>query len=240
MPYSNSQTDDYISNPSQNYQYNAYGAAEPQGVQNDPLEEDSNNYDSFFYRRWDWALAQATEMFKPIAEKLGEQNVQFNSQNDRLFVSDLNKVSEKCKEIVKSNRNNDYFGCTEQDAWRGDLSAPYVKPKSATYIAQEWAADFVDNAFNHELSHQALTSVRQMLQKDHQRRRRNGEISLNDETYDAFMREFDKFDTLLDDMDKARLDSTTRKIVIDKKSDVFPLLRAIVDAYCQIIRVGMN
>lgn len=240
MPYNNSWTRDYLSNLGQSYRYNAYGAAESQRVQDNSLEEDPDEHESFFYQRWNWALEQATEMFRPIAEKLGEQNVQFNPQNDRLIINDLNKVSEKCKGIVSSDRNNDYFACTEQNAWHGDLSAPYIKPSSTTYLAQEWATDFVENAFNHELSHQALVSVRQMLKKDHQRRRRNGEISLSDETYDAFMRKFAECNSLLDDMDKARLDSKTRKIVIDKKSDVFPILRAIVDAYCQIIRDGMN
>lgn len=228
------------SNPSTRYNYNAYGAAESQRVQNDPLENYIEDRELFFNRHWDWALAQATEMFKPIAEKLGERNVRFSSQNDKLIVSDLNLVSDKCSEIVKSNRNNDYFGCTKQNDWYGNLFEPYKKPGSTTYLAQEWAAEYVKNAFNHELSHQALVSVRQMPQKDHQRRRRSAKISLSDETYNAFMRKFDEYDALLDEMDKARLDARTQKIVIDKKSDIWPLLKAIVDVYCQIIKEGMN
>ena len=187
------------SNPSTRYNYNAYGAAESQRVQNDPLENYIEDRELFFNRHWDWALAQATEMFKPIAEKLGERN-----------------------------------------DWYGNLFEPYKKPGSTTYLAQEWAAEYVKNAFNHELSHQALVSVRQMLQKDHQRRRRSAKISLSDETYNAFMRKFDEYDALLDEMDKARLDARTQKIVIDKKSDIWPLLKAIVDVYCQIIKEGMN
>ena len=55
MPYNNSWTRDYLSNLGQSYRYNAYGAAESQRVQDNSLEEDPDEHESFFYQRWNWA-----------------------------------------------------------------------------------------------------------------------------------------------------------------------------------------
>lgn len=236
MPYNNSRTRDYLSNPGQSYRYNAYGAAESQRVQNNLLEDYVDDREYFFNRHWNWAIAQATEMFRPIAEKFGESNVQFSPSKNELVVEDATTINNICQDVVGPRTNGNYFGCTTQESWQGQLDKPYIKPLSTTYLAEKWALKYVANAAHHELSHQALISVRQMLQKDHARRKKYNESPMNDMNFNAFMDVLANYDKELDNMDKAWIDSKTGKIVIDQKSDVWPWLQSFVDLYCEYIQ----
>lgn len=192
----------------------------------------------FYERHWNWALAQATAMLQPIAEKLGQRNVSFSPQNDELLVLPMEQINEDCHGVLGDLSSRNLYGCTTQEDWHGRLDEDYVKPRSTTYLAQEWASDYISNAAHHELSHQAIVSVRQMLQKDHMNRRNNGYRSLSDISYKCLMNRFAKMDRDLDFMDVAKVDERTGKVVIDKQSDVWPRLNDLVDIYVEFLQNG--
>lgn len=224
---------DYTRNPSANYNLNAFGSTNPVS---------DNNFDGigFYNRHWKWALAQATEMMRPIAERFGNQNVSFSTETDDLVVDSRDEINKLCQGALGTDSLRNLYGCTTQDGWRGLLDDAFIKPMSTTYLAEDWAYEYISNAAHHELSHQAIVTVRQMLQKDHKNRRNKGDVSLDDITFDCFMDRFKKIDLELDAMDVAHIDKRTGKIVIDKKSDVWPMLRAMVDVYCKFIRDGLR
>ncbi len=45
-------------------------------------------------------------------------------------------------------------------------------------------------------------------------------------------------DKELDSMDVAKFDNRIGKIVIEKKSDVWPMLKALVDVYGEFLQIG--
>lgn len=204
----------------------------------DEFLDSNQNVKGFYERHWDWALAQATAMMQPIAEKFGQRNVVFSTPNDELVVLPKDEVDEVCHGILETLSPRKFYGCTTQEDWRGQFDEDYLKPQSTTYLAQEWAVDYISNAAHHELSHQAIISVRQILQKDHKNRRNNGYRSLSDVAYKCIMERFSKMDRELDFMDVAKVDEKTGKIVIDKKSDVWPMLKALADVYCSFLQDG--
>lgn len=52
------------------------------------------------------------------------------------------------------------------------------------------------------------------------------------------MDRFAKMDKELDSMDVAKFDNRIGKIVIEKKSDVWPMLKALVDVYGEFLQIG--
>lgn len=84
---------------------------------------------------------------------------------------------------------------------------------------------------HHELSHQSIISVRQMLTKDHNDRIKKGLPHLTKESIEKVNGILKRIDDLLDSQDVATFDASTGKIRIDSKSDVYPLLKACVDGY---------
>lgn len=224
---------DHTQNPNTNYNFNAFGST---------TQIPDNNLDGkgFYNRHWKWALAQATEMMRPLAERFGNHSVSFSAENDDLVIDSKESINELCHGVLGTESPRDLFGCTTQDDWLGAYNDAFSKPPSTTYLAEDWAYEYISNAAHHELSHQAIVTVRQMLQKDHKNRRNKGDVSLDDITFDCFMNQFKKIDSELDAMDSAHIDKQTGKIVIDKKSDVWPMLNAVVDVYCEYIRNGIR
>lgn len=204
----------------------------------DDLFDPSQESKGFYERHWNWALAQATAMMQPIAERLGQKGVAFTPQNDELAVWPKDEVNKVCHGVLETLSPRDLFGCTTQEDWHGNYGENYVKPRSTTYLAQEWAADYISNAAHHEISHQAIISVRQMIHKDHMNRRNNGYRTLSDVAYKCLMDRFAKMDKELDSMDVAKFDNRIGKIVIEKKSDVWPMLKALVDVYGEFLQIG--
>ncbi|PBC73791.1 hypothetical protein SAMN02745108_00511 [Fibrobacter intestinalis] len=160
----------YTGNPDIDYNYNAYGS-------NDSLDDSPVGNNGFYNRHWNWALAQATEMFKPIAEALGFENARFSEKNDVFVRKPLSETNRICGEIL-GNSSRNFYGCTTQDGYNLSHAGTYVRPQSTTYLAAEWAQDYVLNAMHHELSHQAIISTRQMIQKDHYDRVKSGRLRL--------------------------------------------------------------
>ncbi|MCF0216654.1 MAG: hypothetical protein HUK21_09300 [Fibrobacteraceae bacterium] len=231
MPYKNNAENTLSDNIYDYYGYNVFGAEESYRVQNNPLENYVDDRDYIINQQWEQLLAQITEQFRPIAKKLDEQKVEFNSINDNLVLDQKEGINNDCSDIVSSSQTGRYFGCTTQNSWHDDLNKPYIKPNSTTYLAREWALDFIKDVELHELSHQAIISTRQMIAKDHEWRRQNNLHSMSDSMYNAYMNLFSKYDNDLDNMDKAWMDIQTGKIVMKKRSNILSNLNALVDMY---------
>lgn len=173
-----------------------------------------------------------TAMLQPIVERLEEKNAAFNPHNDTLLIWPKDDIDTTCHGVLNTLEERKLFGCTEQYDWHDSLNKNYIKPQSTTYLAQEWAMDCISNAEHHELSHLAIITIRQILKKNHQKRRKNpNTISLTDADFNYIMKELSKLDRDLDFMDKAYFDSSTNRIRINKKSDVMPKLEELVDIY---------
>ncbi len=67
MPFAKENENDFGSQYGK-YRYDAFGFE-------DPLEKYVVDRSEFFYRNWDWALAQMTSMLRPLAEKLGRKGL---------------------------------------------------------------------------------------------------------------------------------------------------------------------
>lgn len=194
-----------------------------------PVEKSTKNTD--IETSWIAVLKEFGEGFRPIAERFGERNVRFTPENCWLFVDTLDMVDETCHDILNANYNSRLFGCTTQDEWFGDLDLPYEKPISETYIADNWAPDFVRNVEWHELSHQAIVSVRQMLEKDHQRRKANGQIRLKDAHFQEIKNDIDMVNMYMDLWENGKLNPITGEVEMKGRFDVYPKLRLIIDKY---------
>ncbi|WP_308605103.1 hypothetical protein [uncultured Fibrobacter sp.] len=188
--------------------------------------------------RWNWALKQATSMMQPIAKRLGQKNVAFSPQNDELVVLPKDEIDDICHGVLETLSPKTFYGCTTQKAWQGGPDGDYIKPSSTTYLAQEWDDDHISNAVNHELSHQAIFTARQMLQKDHQNRRNKGYSSLSNSDYKDFVERFFQMDRDLDSLDVAEFDEKKGPVVIDKKSDVWFRLEDLVNEYEKALQWG--
>lgn len=180
---------------------------------------------------WESVLKEFNECFLPIAERFGERNVRFTPENCWLVVDTPDAVDETCHDILNANYDSRLFGCITQGDWFGDLDLPYEKPISETYIADNWSPDFVRNVEWHELSHQAIVSVRQMLEKDHQRRKANGQIRLNDECFQEIKKDIDLVDMYMDLWENGRFNPITGDVKMKGQYDVYPKLKSIVDKY---------
>ena len=89
---------------------------------------------SFFYRNWDWALAQAELEFHFLANRLGENDVRFSSENSELVVDSRKTIDDNCQDLVTEKFSREYFGCTSQESWHGNTLSPYLKPLSTTIL----------------------------------------------------------------------------------------------------------
>lgn len=194
-----------------------------------PAGNSTNNAD--IEKRWQAVLEEFSEDFRPIAERFGERNVRFTPENCWLFVDTPETVDEICHDILDFGHNNRLFGCTTQGGWYGDLERPYEKPISETYIADNWSPDFVWNVERHELSHQAIVSVRQILSKDHQRRMLNGQIRLNDKYFQKIENDLDILDSYIDIWENGKLNPISGKIEMRGLFNIYPKLKLIIDKY---------
>ena len=187
---------------------------------------------------WKDLLEEFSGKFQPIAGRFGESNARFTPENSWISVDDPDTVNETCHDIRNPYYNGRFFGCTTQDGWSGNLDLPYEKPISETYIANNWSPWFVRNVENHELSHQAIVSVRQMLEKDHQRRNANGQTRLNDTRFQEIKNDLDMLDTYMDLWEKARYNPITGEVQMNGQFDVYPKLKLIVDKYFNWLNGG--
>lgn len=128
----------YTGDPNVDYNYNAYGS-------NNTSDDLLTGNNGFYNRHWKWALAQATEMFRPIAEALGTRNVHFSEENDFFVQKPLSETSRICGEIL-GKPSKTFYGCTTQGDYNLNNHEEYIKPQSTTYLAQEWALEYVANA----------------------------------------------------------------------------------------------
>ncbi len=230
MPFVKENENDFGSQYGE-YRYDAFGFE-------DPLEKYVVDRSEFFYRNWDWALAQAELEFHFLANRLGENDVRFSSENSELVVDSRKTIDDNCQDLVTEKFSREYFGCTSQESWHGNTLSPYLKPLSTTYLAKDWTLGSVLGAQQHELSHQAITTLRQLFSKDHQARKYLKLPSLSDSGYAAFERRLEKMDRELDVLDRAWENPWTKKIEMEKKSDVWSELNTMISSYYYLIKEG--
>lgn len=188
--------------------------------------------------QWEWALALANARLRPIAEALGQKNVEFTPQKDELTILSPYSTDLKCHKILKTQDPRALFVCTHQYTWDDSLNLNYVKPGSETYLSQEWNPEDFSKAASHELSHLEIFTVKQMLIKDHKYRRSQNKPSLSERSFNELKRALDQLNHGLDSMDFAFVNPFTQKIEIHRNLDVLSILKELVDFYFKSISEG--
>ncbi len=74
-------------------------------------------------------------------------------------------------------------------------------------------------------------SVRQMLEKDHQRRKANGQIRLKDAHFQEIKNDIDMVNMYMDLWENGKLNPITGEVEMKGRFDVYPKLRLIIDKY---------
>lgn len=201
-------------------------------------ESDDSDLQSFFDKQWNMNLQKMTTALEPLAQKLGENNIKFTPETDIFYTNTQKETDEICKDVLKDKNNlsTNYYGCTEQNKWEGKYNEPYERPFSTTYLAKEWDKEFVDHAMWHELQHLAIITIRQSIEKSFKSKLKLNKnyIYFNDfisTYYKWLMKQFNELDKKLDLNDKAKINPSTKKIIIYNKSDVLPGLTKIVDQF---------
>ncbi len=144
------------------------------------------------------------------------------------------EIVNKCTEILGDNGSkNDYYGCTYQYGIDEESTDPYVRPNSMTYLSDEWKGEELENVKSHELAHQFIFTLRQLILRENRRRRILGLPNLSPEEEASFIKESNKLSKILDDNEAPEWDFPVEKLYLRRKVDV---IRELKKLHCRFLR----
>lgn len=197
--------------------------------------------DQIFDAAWEKSNMKVTNSFRSISTPLIGRGIAFGRSEDEHSIWDQDDVLTTCQDIVK--RNGNFYGCTEQDGIPEDdlgVDIVYERPPSRTFISNAWDKRYVELVVDHELEHQAIISTGQMLYKAFHDFNKLRPGVVDSVLYGSLIQELYSLDANLDLSDRPVVDKLTNKIYLDKRSDVYPKLKIIMNKFVRGVESRLN
>ncbi|MBO7500255.1 MAG: hypothetical protein J6T45_02780 [Fibrobacterales bacterium] len=188
--------------------------------------------EEFRSNMWRVTVEDANTELGKVTDRLGMLPQGFDPDDTMLFWMANNVITQTCRDIVESTRNNEMYGCAnlgrDTTAYLGGQS---LQTYPTTILSNAWDDEHAAAAMSHEVSHLVSFRVRQILVKHDEWREANGAVQMDRAEFKRLLGKFDDLNRGLDDDDAAYFNHRTGRVEIDKQSDVWSALHRFVDEY---------
>lgn len=136
------------------------------------------------------SVRSQTKRFLEMAARFNAKDAGFGWENDTLLVLPPGETDGICREILKKDgkesKSKLLSGCTQMPGFDLRENLDYVRPGTMTILSDRWEGAERENVMRHELAHQFIVTLGQMMGNENERRQVQGLPHLSDEDLDIY------------------------------------------------------
>ncbi len=151
------------------------------------------------------SVRSKTKRFLEMAARFNAKDAGFGRENDTLLVLPPEETDERCRKILSKDDSSalskHYAGCTQMPGFDLRENLDYVRPGTMTIFSDRWVGAERKNVMRHELAHQFIVTLGQMMGNENERRRVQGLPHLSDDSLVSLKARLAKINKNLDSLE---------------------------------------